>query len=127
MKKYINSKTISFVGFMLFSAMVQAQVAGANSGIGGKLELIRTGQMGSIANFIASVAFVAGIGFGLAGLFKLREYFQEPDRHTLSAPIGYLIVASLAIGLPQYLKTGQDTIGITGGTDTAKNATAQIK
>jgi hypothetical protein len=63
----------------------------------------------SANNFITGFMYLAGVGMGAAGVFKLRDYMKDSDRNSLKLPAGLLIAASLALALPSYLKTGVDT------------------
>lgn len=66
-------------------------------------------------NFITGFMYLAGIGMGAAGIFKLRDYMKDDQgRASLKVPAGLLIAASLALAMPSYLKTGVDTTFGTG-------------
>ncbi len=66
----------------------------------------------SLETVIATVCYIAGLAFGIAGLLKLKEYMDKPGQGAgLKEPMGRLLVAALLIALPTLLDiiTGSST------------------
>lgn len=74
-------------------------------------------QIATVVNLFGAVAFVAGIGFLLAGILKFKNFRDNPQQVPLSAPITYLIIGSLLVFLPSLVKIGGETMGVSSRAD----------
>lgn len=71
-----------------------------------------TGQMGSFADFMSAIAYLGGIGFGIKGAMKLKEWNDSKGRDsTLTQALIPFAIAGLLLGLPSFLKVAKDTTG----------------
>ena len=75
-----------------------------------------TSNINAAIGLLNIVAYVAGIGFGIAGILKLKEYMDKPGQGIgLKEPMGRLLVGAFLIALPTILglviasSTGDDT------------------
>ena len=118
MMKSLNKKSLVMTLGVIIMGVVVGEPAFAK-GIGDVLDATSTANFEKINNFITAGMYLAGVGFGAAGIFKLRDYMKDDQgRASLKLPVGLLIAASLALAMPSYLKTGVDT---TFGTGAAMN------
>ena len=61
-----------------------------------------------IANLIGGAAYVAGLGFGMAAIFKFKQHRDNPTQFPVGTPFGMLGVSIMLIYLPSLLtETGQ--------------------
>jgi len=74
------------------------------------------GSMESVGKLITGASYVAGIGFALLGLLKLKAHKDNPTQVPLSQPIVLLAIAAGLVFLPSIISTAGDTIwGDSGG------------
>jgi intracellular multiplication protein IcmD len=74
------------------------------------------GSMESIGKLITGASYVAGIGFALLGLLKLKAHKDNATQVPLSQPIVLLVIAAGLVFLPSIISTAGDTIwGDSGG------------
>jgi peptidoglycan/LPS O-acetylase OafA/YrhL len=109
-------KFMKIAGKTLAIAAGLALTAGAAlaASLGGIADTAANQNFLSLNNFITGGMYLAGVGLGAAGVFKLRDHIKEPDRTPLKMPLGFLVAASCALALPSYLRTGVDTTFGTG-------------
>ena len=50
-------------------------------------------SLSSIALFIVGIAFIAGIGFGVATVFKFKQHKDNPQQHTIGNAIMMLMIS----------------------------------
>ncbi|MFO1258825.1 MAG: DUF6750 family protein [Gammaproteobacteria bacterium] len=75
-----------------------------------------TDSMESIGKLITGASYVAGIGFALLGLLKLKAHKDNATQVPLSQPIVLLVIAAGLVFLPSIISTAGDTIwGESGG------------
>ena len=78
----------------------------------GDLATSVTGSMSALASLIGAGAYVAGLGFTLAGLVKFKAHRDNPQQVPLSAPMVLLAVAAGLVFLPSVItSTGQTIFG----------------
>ena len=69
------------------------------------------GNVPSILNVISVVSYLIGIGLGLKGALKLKEYNETHGQQVkLSTPITLLIVASLCLALPTVVTASKNAV-----------------
>ncbi len=81
-----------------------------------------TTSMTGVAKLITATSYVAGVGFALMGMLKLKAHKDNPTQVPLSQPIVLLAIAAGLVFLPSLIKTagstvwkgGGDTVGATG-------------
>ena len=69
-----------------------------------------TENFDSVAKLITAASYVAGIGFALLGLLKLKAHKDNPTQVPLSQPIVLLTIAAGLVFLPSIISTAGDTI-----------------
>ena len=64
-----------------------------------------------------STAYVAGIGFGIAAIFKFKQHKDNPTQIPIGTPFALLGVSVMLVFLPGlYNPLGQTVYGKGGGT-----------
>lgn len=69
-----------------------------------------TEQIKSVTSLLVVVAYVAGVGFALAGVMQFKAHKDNPTQVPLSKPIVYLSVGAFLLFLPTVLKSAGETI-----------------
>lgn len=64
----------------------------------------------SMANLITLVAYVAGIGFLLAGVVQFKAHKDNPIQVPLSKPLVYIGVGAFLVFLPHLINTAGETV-----------------
>jgi len=67
-------------------------------------------QVRTVANLLVIVAYVAGVGFALAGVVQFKAHKDNPAQVPLSKPLVYLIVGACLLFLPAIMKSAGGTI-----------------
>ncbi len=67
-------------------------------------------QMPGVAEVLSAIAYVAGVGFGIKAILKLKEHNESKGQVPLSQPITLGIVAGLLLALPSFLQTAKQGI-----------------
>jgi intracellular multiplication protein IcmD len=110
-----SNKFIAFSMGLLLSSVVSATTS---SGIGIIATQINS-QFGSIALLITAAAYVAGLGFIMGGILKLKAYKDNPQQTAIGIPMTMLAVGGLLVYLPSL-------VGIVGGTFFTSGTTAGV-
>ena len=55
-------------------------------------------------------SYIAGLGFAIVGIMKLKAHKDNPTQVPLSQPMVLLIVATLLMFIPSLISTAQETI-----------------
>lgn len=84
---------------MFYSGAVLAQ---SQQGIGSIASSI-TGEFKAIGQLILAVAFLGGIGFVMAAIFKFKQHKDNPQQITLGTPIAMLVIGAFLIFLPSLI------------------------
>lgn len=100
------------VSIALFSAAVFAQ--GGGQDITAIATSVKT-QATSIATLMNVAAYVAGVGFALAGVLQFKAHKDNPQGTPLSKPIVMIVVAAALLFLPTVMNiAGQSLFGSSG-------------
>ena len=67
-------------------------------------------QLPVIADVLAIIAYIAGVGFGIKAALKLKESNENKGQTPLSQPITLGIVAGLLLALPTMLSVATQTV-----------------
>lgn len=98
------------IGVGLFSAAsVFAQDASGGGGLA-KIATTVTGSFESIGKLMIAVAYLAGIGFVLASLFKFKQHKDNPTQIPLGTPLAMLVIGVILIFLPLIITPAGETI-----------------
>ena len=57
-------------------------------------------SFGSISKLIIATAYLSGIGFGIAAIFKFKQVKDNPTQIPISTPFALLAVSALLVFLP---------------------------
>lgn len=106
--------TMSLAVGIFYSTAVLAQ--SADSGIGGIATNI-TGSFKALGQLILAVAFLGGIGFIMAAIFKFKQHKDNPTQIPLGTPIAMLVIGAFLVFLPSLIGPAGQTIF--GGSNTA--------
>lgn len=69
-----------------------------------------TTSMENVGKLITAASYVAGIGFALLGLLKLKAHKDNPTQVPLSQPLVLLTIAGGLVFLPSIISTAGETI-----------------
>lgn len=69
-----------------------------------------TDMFPTLTDVIINCAYIAGLGFAIAGLFKMKSVRDNPQQNTIAGPISYLIVSILLIYMPDIISPTSQTL-----------------
>lgn len=102
------------MALFLVSDLALAQASGGSStaaeGSLGSVAATITGSMTNVAKLITATSYVAGVGFALMGMLKLKAHKDNPTQVSLSQPIVLLAIAAGLVFLPSLIKTAGKTV-----------------
>lgn len=75
----------------------------ANSGNITTIATTVTTEATSIAKLLSVTAYVAGVGFALAGILQFKAHKENPQQTALSKPVVMVVVAACLLFLPTIL------------------------
>jgi intracellular multiplication protein IcmD len=90
---------VSWLTALFYSTLVLAE-GGPNAGGAGEIATRITAEFEGIGKLILAVAFLAGIGFIMAAIFKFKQHKDTPQQVTLGQPIALLIIGVFLAFLP---------------------------
>ena len=73
-------------------------------------------------NLISTVAYIGGLGLGVAGIFKLKQHVDNPGQHAMKDGLIRLAVGGGLLVLPYVTGAAMDTIS-NGDTGTKPSTT----
>lgn len=106
-KPYLPLLTL---GVLLIQAGFSIAYADAGSTGVGKIATNVTEQLGSVAQLLVYIAYVAGVGFALAGILQFKAHKDNPQQTPLSKPVMLVIVAACLLFLPTVMSAAGGTI-----------------
>jgi intracellular multiplication protein IcmD len=115
----LYKKLLKLIGLfgVFYSGAALAQGAGAGAGGGGaggtNIGLIAsniTGSFESIGRLILAVAFLGGIGFIMAAIFKFKQHKDNPTQVPLGTPIAMLVIGAFLVFMPGIVGPAGSTI-----------------
>ncbi len=65
----------------------------------------------TVPRLFTSAAYIMGVGFTIAGLFKLKEYVDDPTSGNMKNALIRLALGALLILIPFVITTTTDTLG----------------
>lgn len=92
----------------LTTSLISASQSQAN-GISDVSTELQT-QLGSLPQLFTSASYVMGVGFTIAGLFKLKEYVDDPTSGNMKNALIRLALGALLILLPFVIQTSAQTV-----------------
>jgi intracellular multiplication protein IcmD len=106
--------------FAWLALFLTATVASAQGGGGGGGDIaamattVKT-QATAIATLLNVAAYVAGVGFALAGILQFKAHKENPQQTPLSKPIVMIVVAACLLFLPTVMNlAGSSLFGGSG-------------
>lgn len=90
----------SLISGLFYSGMALAQ--STDSGIGGIATNI-TSQFAQIGSLILAIAFLGGIGFIMAAIFKFKQHKDNPTQIPLGNPLAMLVIGAFLVFLPSLI------------------------
>ncbi len=120
-KQKTQLRNFLFLAFTLLSMLFLSDAVAATS-IGGIAANI-TGSYTNIGKLMAGTAYLAGIGFAIAGIFKFKQHRDNPTQIPLGTPLAMVVIGALLVFLPSIFAPAGATIfggsrtagGFTGG------------
>lgn len=76
----------------------------------GKVAYNISKNLANVGKLIVGASYVAGVGFAMMGLLKLKAHKDNPTQTPLSQPIVLLVIAAALVWLPSLISTGGSTI-----------------
>lgn len=91
---------------VLFFGVAQAQTDVGIAKVAGNV----TSQLGAVAQLMVYVAYVAGVGFALAGILQFKAHKDNPQQTPLSKAVVLVIVAACLLFLPSVMSAAGGSI-----------------
>ena len=101
----------SLVTGIAFASTTPAPAAGETKTIGGIASKI-TESFKNIGKLIFSIAYVAGLGFGVAAIFKFKQHKDNPTQVPIGTPIALIAISSALVFLPGFYSPLGKTMGL---------------
>jgi intracellular multiplication protein IcmD len=101
--KFVVMMGISGLFFYGASAFAQSQDIGS-------IAQNITKTFGSLAQLVTAIAYVAGMGFGMAAILKFKAHKDNPTQIPIGTPIALLFVAAALLFLPTLFGVAGQTI-----------------
>lgn len=107
------------LGALCLAAVTTTVFAGSGGDVAGLATTVQK-QAGAIAQLLNVAAYVAGVGFALAGVLQFKAHKENPQQTPLSKPVVMIIVAAALLFLPAILKVAGKSLGFEEGESAAK-------
>lgn len=120
-KQHLWMCLFCLAGIALLMLWHDLALAGGSKDLKGISEGVST-QVKAVANLLVIVAYVAGVGFALAGVVQFKAHKDNPAQVPLSKPIVYLVVGACLLFLPTIMQAAGETVfggGQSAGVNTA--------
>ena len=89
---------LSFCTFQVFAATISS------------IATTVTTEATAIAKLLSVTAYVAGVGFALAGVLQFKAHKENPQQVPLSKPVVMIVVAACLLFLPTILNVAGATL-----------------
>lgn len=124
MKKFVKiAVALSTVGLLCYAGSTLAAGEAENLGT---IATRVTESFGGIAKLISGGAFLAGVGFAMASIFKFKSHKDNPQQIPIGTPIALMVVAGSLMYLPAVYGSLGVTIFGTAATPGGLSGTTQI-
>ncbi len=121
-KKYMATSVAFFAAGMMLSTPAAAQ------GFAGLFNNTLITQFAAGADFMSAIAYLAGVGFGIKGAMKLKDWSDSKGRDaTLGQAMIPLVIAGMLLGLPSVLKIARESSTGAGVQGTGINGNSAIR
>ncbi len=69
-----------------------------------------TGSFDALGQLMIAVAYLAGIGFTIASIFKFKQHKDNPTQIPIGTPLAMLVIGIVLIFMPMIIKPAGTTI-----------------
>jgi intracellular multiplication protein IcmD len=108
LKKYSSAILVAIImGSCVYATTAAA--ADGGGGIGGLATNV-TKSFQDIGKLMIGVAYLAGIGFAIAAIFKFKQHKDNPTQIPVGTPIALMIISVALVFLPNFFKPAGETI-----------------
>lgn len=121
MKKIFGLRSFAF---LLTSVLLPLIALGQNAPSLGDVAATITSSFGGITQLIIGIATVAGLGFGVAAIFKFKQHRDNPTQVPLGQPLALLAIGVMLLWVNYLLMASGTTL--TGGEGTPEDAQSKI-
>jgi intracellular multiplication protein IcmD len=110
-------RKIAFIGsVLLMTSFVFASGSASGSGGSGSAvgfeaisDRMQT-QISSFTKLLITIAYVAGVGFGIGAIFKFKQHKDNPNQVPIGTPFAMFTVAVLLVFLPALFKPAKESV-----------------
>jgi intracellular multiplication protein IcmD len=112
-----KTKITSFVVLIVFVMMDLALAkAGTKASTIGNMASNLVANFTAVGKLMVGMAYMAGVGFGIASIFKFKQHKDNPTQVTIGTPFALLTISVLLVFLPGlYGPAGSSIFGTTTG------------
>ena len=124
MLRVVSAMTVG----MMFSTDAFAQFAGGTTGGANNFTNVTdklTGSASKLPNLITTMAYIGGIGMGVAGIMKLKAHVDNPGQAPMKDGLIRLAAGGGLLSLPMIIESMTNTVGA-GGTGATLTKVQQI-
>ena len=102
-----------FLPSLLITSFVLAEDAGGDGPktIGKMAEKVSS-TFEAIGQMIIGIAFVAGLGFGVAAIFKFKQHKDNPTQVPVGTPVAMMAISAALVFLPGFYDPLGGTMGL---------------
>lgn len=118
MLKALNNSYLKVAGFVSATVLVNVPSIANAADVSGIIDN-STSEMENVPTLISWVAYLAGAGLGMAGIFKLRQHVDSPAQTPMKDGLVRLAASGALLSLPVIMSAMTDFVG---GDNTASNS-----
>lgn len=85
-----------------------------------------TGSFQEIGQLILGIAFVAGLGFGVAAIFKFKQHKDNPTQVPVGTPVAMMAISAALVFLPGFYNPLGNTMGVEGSAGGFEGGTSAL-
>lgn len=106
-----TKKYLKLISPVLLITVTNLAIASGSSGqsLGAIVNNVQKNVL-SLISLLIIIAYVAGVGFALAGILQFKAHKDNPTQVPLSKPIVFLAVAACLLFMPSIMKTAGKTV-----------------
>lgn len=108
-RKYTKTVFMAAILSSVCAFAAEGGGSGAATDLAGIAGNIQT-QLDAFASLMITVAYLAGIGFGIAAIFKFKQHKDNPTQVPVGTPFALLIVSILLVFLPGIFKPAAKSV-----------------
>lgn len=97
------------LGLILSLLLVSAAYATGNQGIG-QIATNITQSFTAIGHLMIAVAYLAGIGFAIAAIFKFKQHKDNPTQIPMGTPIALLVIGVFLVFIANFFTPAGATL-----------------